>query len=43
VLVFFALVHLLRRPFAAWPSFPRALHASIVWGLKTFATPTRTG
>ena len=39
VLVFFALVHLLRRPFAAWPSFPGALHASIVWGLKTFATP----
>jgi hypothetical protein len=39
VLVFFAFVHLLRRPFAAWPSFPGALHASIVWGLKTFATP----
>lgn len=39
VLVFFLFVHLLRRPFAAWPSFPGALHASIVWGLKTFATP----
>ena len=39
VWVFFVLVHLLRRPFARWPSFPGALHASIVWGLKTFATP----
>ncbi len=39
VFLFFMLVHLLRRPFAKWPNAPGALHATIVWGLKTFASP----
>lgn len=39
VFVFFILVHLLRRVFVRWPNLPGPLHALIVWGLKTFASP----
>ena len=37
--VFMFLVHVIRRPFAHGPSFPKTLHWLIWWGLKTFATP----